>query len=133
MIQHPDSKVQMPRQLLVVICGALIALPTWAAPRLPDEKPKVRSLIGTKWTGNSYEGREIVLEFLDDGNVNVTYNGARIENAGWKQDGNKVWFQLNKNYCEFDGLLKGDRIEGRCHNIANTQWDVTLTPVPKDR
>jgi hypothetical protein len=123
----------MQRQLLVAICAILLGSPAWAAPRLPDEKPKVRSLVGTTWTGNSFEKREIVLEFLADGNVNVTYNEAKVENAGWKQDGEKIWFQLNKNYCEFNGVLKGDRVEGQCHNVAGTRWDVVLTPVAKTR
>ncbi|HEX3152038.1 MAG TPA: hypothetical protein VHR66_28450 [Gemmataceae bacterium] len=123
----------MQRHFVTIVLTIFVAIPAWSAPRLPEEKGKVRSLIGTKWVGNSYEKREIVIEFLADGAVHVTYNDSPIENAGWRQDGDKIWFQLNKNYCEFDGVLKGDKLVGQCHNIANTQWDVTLTPVGKDR
>jgi hypothetical protein len=123
----------MPSRLWPIVLFLLCAAHAMAAPRLPDEKPKARSLVGTTWTGNSFEKREIVLEFLADGKVNVTYNEAKVENAGWKQDGEKIWFQLNKNYCEFNGVLKGDRVEGQCHNVAGTRWDVVLTPVAKTR
>jgi hypothetical protein len=123
----------MPRPTLSVVVVVAFACTAVAAPRLPAEKNKVRSLIGTTWTGISFEKREMVFEFQADGKVAVTYNGAPVANAGWKQDGEAIYFQLNMGYCEFDGKLKGDRIEGGCHNVAGLQWDVVLTPVAKDR
>jgi hypothetical protein len=103
-----------------------------AAPQLKPVK-KHPSLVGTAWTGNSFEKQTMTFEFGPGGQVTAMYNGAPVKAASWKQDGDKIWFELNNKYCEFDGKIVGDRIEGQCHNVAGTRWDVVLTKWIRDR
>jgi hypothetical protein len=114
--------------LLVLIAAA----PVLAAPALKPVN-KVPSLVGTTWSGNSFENQTMTLEFAADGQVTVTYNGNPVANTSWKQDGEKVHFSLNNNYCEFDGKYVEGRIVGQCYNIAGNRWDVTLTRVTPDK
>jgi hypothetical protein len=122
----------MLRILAAALLATLLAVTATAAPRLKPEK-KAQSLVGTAWTGNSYEKQTMTFEFGPDGTVVAHYNGTHVKAASWKQDGDKVWFELNNKYCEFDGKIVGDRIEGQCHNVAGTRWDVVLTKWVRDR
>lgn len=110
---------------LAAITVVVVAALAPAAPR-QKEKNETRSLVGTKWVGNSYEKQSMSFEFLDGGRVKVVYNGSPIEDAGWSQDGDRIHFHLNKRYCMFDGRVKGDRVLGECYNIADQRWEVIL-------
>jgi hypothetical protein len=122
----------MTRPALAIV-AILIAVPGLAAPKLKPEAKKVPDLLGTTWTGNSFEKQTMVLEFQADGVLVATYNGGAVANATWRQDGGKVYFSLNSKYCEFDGKFVGGKVEGQCYNVAGTRWDVTLTKVVRDR
>jgi hypothetical protein len=117
---------------LVAILTVLIAIPVGAAPALKPVN-KTPSLVGTTWSGNSFENQTMTLEFAADGQVAVTYNGAGVANTDWKQDGEKIYFSLNSKYCEFDGKYVEGRIVGQCYNVAGNRWDVTLTRVKSDK
>jgi hypothetical protein len=106
--------------------------PAFAAPALKAVN-KAPSLVGTTWSGNSFESQTMVLEFAADGQVTVTYNGGPVANTSWKQDGEKVHFSMNSNYCEFEGKYVEGRIIGQCYNIAGNRWDVTLNRVTPDK
>lgn len=123
----------MSRCILAMMLITFNALPLLAAPQLKPRANKFQSLVGTTWTGNSFEKQTMVFEFASDGRVTVTYNGGPIADAGWTQSGDKIYFQLNKRYCEFDGKLSGDRIVGQCYNVAGNRWDVTLTQAVRDK
>jgi hypothetical protein len=111
----------------------LLALPLFAAPQLKPEKPKVPSLVGSIWTGNSFEKQTIVIEFIAADQVKITYNGGVCQNPAWKQEGERVYFSMNSKYCEFEGKYINGKIEGRCFNVVGTRWDVTLTRNTPDR
>src|SRR5262249_3197851 len=113
---------------IAMVLILFVAVPLIAAPALKPVN-KTPSLVGTTWTGNSFEKQSIVLEFAADGQVAVTYNGNPVANTEWKQDGDKVHFSLNSKYCEFDGKFVEGRIVGQCYNVAGNRWDVTLTRV----
>lgn len=119
-------------RLPILFVVVLAAGPLVAAPRLKPERPKTPSLIGTTWSGNTFEMKTMVLEFQADGQVNVTYNGNRVDHCGWSQEGEAVHVEINSAYLKFDGKFKEGRIVGRCHNVAGSEWDATLTPVRKD-
>jgi hypothetical protein len=123
----------MCRRNLVAVLATFITAQLLAAPQLKPLANTFQSLVGTTWTGNSFEKQTMVFEFASDGRVTVTYNGGPIADAGWTQAGDKIYFQLNKRYCEFDGKLIGDRIVGQCYNVAGARWDVTLTPVVREK
>lgn len=117
---------------LGAMCLVLVAIPVGAAPALKPVN-KAPSLVGTTWSGNSFENQTMVLEFAADGQVAVTYNGNPVANTAWKQDGDKIYFSLNSKYCEFDGKYNEGRIVGQCYNVAGNRWDVTLTQVKSDK
>jgi hypothetical protein len=118
----------MPRSALVVL-AVLVAGPVLAAPRLKDEKPVAPPLAGTSWTGKTAEGWDMTIEFVDGGGMKVTYNQMTFTKASWRQDGDKVYYEMNERYCEFEGKFAGDDIEGQTHNVAGRQWDTRLTRV----
>jgi hypothetical protein len=122
----------MHRVFSLAIVAVFLGMPCTAAPQLKPER-RFPSLVGSAWTGNSYEKQTMTFEFGADGQVTVMYNGSPIKAASWKQDGDKIWFELNNKYCEFNGKIVGDRIEGQCHNVAGTRWDVVLTKWIRDR
>jgi len=98
-----------------------------AAPKLKPKPPEVPSLVGTKWVGITYEKQPLLIEFKADGQVAITYNNSLVQNTGWTQDGDKIYFHMNKKYCEFNGKVSGDRLEGMSHNVTGLKWETNLT------
>src|SRR6476469_9710779 len=102
MITHPvGPRFAMTRRVLVVV--VLIGTPLFAAPRLKQEKPAAPDLAGTSWTGKTAEGWDMTIDFLADGEMSVSYNKTSFTKATWKQDGDKVYYDMNDRYCEFEG------------------------------
>ena len=114
----------MPAVLVVVLAGVVLA-----APRLRPEAPAAPSLVGTSWAGKTAEGWDMTIDFAADGKMTVTYNGTSYTRASWTQDGDKVYYEMNDRYCEFNGKLAGDTITGETHNVRERRWATTLTRV----
>ncbi|MBO0700166.1 MAG: hypothetical protein J2P46_17335 [Zavarzinella sp.] len=115
----------------LVLVALLVAVPVLAAPRLKPEK-KVPSIAGTSWAGQTAEGQAMTIEFMADGTMNVTYGGNSFNRATWKQDGDKIFWEMNDHYCEFNGKLTGDAITGDSHNVKGRVWETKLTRVTKE-
>ena len=98
----------------------------WAAPALKPIKPDYPKLAGTKWLGKTFEGQEMVLEFLPEGGMKVTYGGSSFTTASWKQTEDKIYWEMNNKYCEFDGKVVGDTIDGKSHNVTKKEWITTM-------
>ena len=60
-------------------------------------------MAGTSWAGKTAEGWDMTIEFLPEGKMTVSYNRASFNRASWKQDGDKVYYEMNDRYCEFEG------------------------------
>lgn len=124
----------MRRGFPIVVLTLLAAGPLVAAPRLkPRTPPAVPPLAGTAWAGKTAEGWDMTIEFQAEGKMAVSYNGASYNRASWKQDGEKVYFEMNDKYCEFDGKLAGDTIEGESRNVTGKTWSTKLSKVVRDR
>lgn len=119
----------MPRSLAPIAVLAVIVGGTVAAPRLRPEKPAVPSLAGTSWAGKTAEGWDMTIDFAADGRMTVSYNGASFSRASWKQDGDKVYYEMNDRYCEFEGRLAADTMTGETHNVRDRRWTTTLTRI----
>ena len=129
-----QSHTSAPMSRLIPVALALVlALPVPAAPRLKPEKPAAPPLAGTSWAGKTAEGWDMTLDFNPDGKMTVTYNGSSYNRASWKQDGDKVYYEMNNRYCEFNGKFVGDLIEGDTHNVTGKRWTTRLTRVGRDR
>ena len=75
----------------------------------------------------------MTIDFAAEGGMTVSYNGKSFNKASWKQDGDKVYWEMNDRYCEFNGKLAGDTIAGDSHNVAGRAWETKMTRVTKDR
>lgn len=119
----------MTRSVIPVVAVALLMGGALAAPRLKPDKPAAPSVVGTSWAGKTAEGWDMTIDFAADGKMTVTYNGMSYTRASWKQDGDKVYYEMNDRYCEFEGKLAGDTITGETHNVRERRWATTLTRV----
>lgn len=108
------------------------ALAASGAPALKPPPTKATPLAGTTWVGNTAEGWEMTIEFVADGSMNVSYKETRFNTATWKQDGDKIYWEMNKKYCEFNGKMTDKTIEGDSHNVAGKKWETKLTRVIGD-
>jgi hypothetical protein len=117
----------MARQSLLL--AVLLLVPLSAAPRLKPEKPVAPPLAGTSWAGKTAEGWDMTVAFAADGKMTVSYNGNSYNRASWRQDGDKVYYEMNDRYCEFEGKFAGDAIEGESHNVVGKRWATHLTRI----
>ena len=107
---------------------ALAAGPGWAAPKLKPKAPDAPVLVGTRWVGvTSDSGGPLILDFKADGELAVSYNGRPTPDCGWSQDGDKIYYHMNKKYLEFNGRVNGDKLDGTSHNRAGKVWETSLT------
>src|SRR5262245_26947622 len=106
---------------------ALTVVPSWAAPKLKPKAVETLSVADTTWTGLTYEKHPITIEFKAGGEMVYSYNGQTYRNATWTQDGEKVYFEMNQKYCEFNGKLAANTLEGESHNVTGLRWPTVLT------
>lgn len=123
----------MYRRLALPIIFILAAGPVLAAPRLKPRTPPVAPLAGTSWAGKTAEGWDMTIDFAADGKMTVSYNGNSFTRASWRQDGDKVYYEMNERYCEFNGKFVRGAIEGESHNVRGRTWTTRLTRVARDR
>jgi hypothetical protein len=117
----------MTARALAVALAVLVTAPLPAAPRLKAEKPTAPTLAGTSWVGKTAEGWDMTLDFAAGGAMTVSYNKTTFNKASWRQEGDKVYYEMNDRYCQFEGTFVGEAIEGQSHNVAGRRWDTRLT------
>lgn len=106
-----------------------------AAPaRLPYEPapaaPSAMSLVGTTWVGpDTVHGGDWTAVFEPGGILYYSYVNGTYRNATWKQEGDVLYFEINKGFCENKCIIRGDVIEGDSWNIKGTRWKTYLTRV----
>ena len=114
------------RMLAAVILLALLTSAV-AAP-VPKEILKSENLEGTTWSGDGVVA-PTVYTLNKGGGLTYSYGGATHTVGTWKQDGNKIYWETNNRYCEFDGTFANGTITGKAHNVANGNWDLKMTKV----
>lgn len=115
----------------LVIVGIVVASAS-AAPALKALPVKATPLAGTAWIGTTAEGWMMTIDFRDNGTMTVSYNKTRFSTATWKQDADKIYWEMNNKYCEFEGKMNGDTIEGESHNVVGKKWTTKMTRVKPD-
>jgi hypothetical protein len=123
----------MNRRVPIFILTLLVGSPLAAAPRLKPDKPTVPALVGTSWAGKTAEGWDMTIDFQADGKMTVSYRGSSYNVAGWRQDGEKVYYEMNNKYCEFEGKFVDGAIEGETHNVTGKVWTTRLTKIVCER
>jgi hypothetical protein len=96
----------------------------------PPEPPKEITffdLRGTAWKGP--EAADRYIQFNADGTLSY-HVGGKGGNATWKQEGNRVYFEINNGYREFRGTINfaGNAIQGDSWNKAGKRWQTILSP-----
>jgi hypothetical protein len=123
----------MPRLPFAAALLLAVGAAAGAAPRLNPEKKDAPPLAGTSWAGKTAEGWDMTIDFLPGGGMTVSYNGASYNKASWKQDGHKVYYEMNDRYCEFEGKFIDAGIEGESHNVRGKRWATNLTRITRDK
>lgn len=133
--KNSDSYMWCPmtRRLILALAAAAVGIPVFAAPALKPKPPKATPLAGTTWVGNTAEGWEMTIEFVADGSMNVSYKQTKFNKASWTQKDDTIYWEMNEKYCEFNGKMTGNTIEGESFNVAGKKWTTKLTRVVPDR
>lgn len=112
---------------LLLLAGSLAAAP------VPKElKAKLDDLAGTTWKGQGICG-DTVYTFEKDGRLTYSYGTSCWRNGTWKQEGDKLYWEVNRKYAEFEGVVKGGVITGRSWNVAGGSWTLEYKKDPDAR
>lgn len=117
--------------MLAVLALLALAVPGrgYNLARLAKKPPPVPSLSSTVWEGREVPLKGRALRFEPGGALSYSLrgndDGFRTKGT-WTQQGDRVTFELNKHYFEFEGNLIGGELRGRAWNKANKSWTVTL-------
>ena len=110
---------------------AVPARPLYDPPVPPQAPPLYINLTGTTWYGWTYERDHMALTFEAGGKIRWSHSGNSYTTGSWSQDGNAVYIEMNKKYCEFKGHIQGDAITGGWSNIVGTRWSNPLHRHPQ--
>jgi hypothetical protein len=121
----------------VAILLGLTAIPlspvAVAAPLPPEARIKpVKEVAGTVWEGDGVVA-PTVYYFEKGGVLTYSYNGAAYSNGTWKQDGERIYWEFNERYCEFEGKISGDTISVNAWNVKGGKWELTIKLRPDAR
>lgn len=114
--------------LAVAFAHAVPARPLYEPP--PPPPTPIRDFRGAHWFGKTYEQKDWLIVFHEDGRVSNTDNGSAHPHSGtWKAEGNSIYIELHKKYYEFNGTVVGDVLHGDSKNVGGLKWKTTLTRI----
>ena len=105
--------------VLMMAVASASAFPVPKVDKTPD-------LTGTTWSGNGLVPGQTRFTFGANGVLTYSYGGKSWTNGTWKQDGDKLIWECNGKYCEFEGRVTGDEIAGKEWNVAGLRAEVRL-------
>lgn len=82
-------------------------------------------LEGTTWSGLDNSDSK-TFRFERGGILSYVAGGQDYRNGTWKQTGNVIYFETNKQYREFRGTMQGDLIEGDSWNVQGMKWKTSI-------
>ena len=113
---------------LAVLCAFAGLAASVPAPESTALLPlRATPLAGTTWSGDDVVG-PTVYHFEPGGVLKYSYRGATWRNATWRQEGDKVYFEMNQKFREFEGTMAGDVISGKSWNTRGDKWLLVILP-----
>jgi hypothetical protein len=100
----------------------------WAAPApfpRPKKQPAVIDLTETTWAGDGIV-TTTTYHFEKGGILRYRYNNVTYRNGTWKQTGNKIYWEANDRFCEFQGTFKDGLMTGRVWNVRGDQANLLI-------
>ena len=94
-------------------------------PITPPAPAQEASVSGTIWAGTNSLGNYMEYHFQTDGTLHYKSPSGFWKNASWKQDGNRIYMEMNDKYAEREGTITGNRMEGNAWNIRGLKWTWT--------
>lgn len=94
-------------------------------PKLPPPQLELR---GTTWQGQDHVPNYRIT-FESDGTLTYGYNGKANRGGSWTLEGNKLYWEVNKQYREFRGTVVGNVIQGDSWNKTGKRWQTHLNQV----
>lgn len=106
--------------------------PVAAATARPATTPPVLhqdsgSLTGTRWSGVDSDGDLYSFDFHPNGALHYDSPSGGYDSATWEQHGNRVTWQMNDHYAEYEAIILSDtKMEGSAHNRDGHTWTFTI-------
>jgi hypothetical protein len=117
---------------MIAWCAAVTAVAAPARPlyQAPESAapPTFFDVRDTAWAGTGPESADRNIFFHRDGTL--AYQRGQKGFGTWKMNGNTVYFEFNKGYREFRGVIRGNVIEGDSWNVTGKRWHTSLKLVP---
>jgi hypothetical protein len=101
--------------------AASLSLPAFAQSSNP---PAVSSLVGTSWNVAETDNDTDIFTFMADGTLHYVdlKTDRTYDNGTWKQDGDSIYIEMNKKYCEYQGRIAGTHMDGKAWNVTGKNW-----------
>lgn len=80
------------------------------------------SVSGTEWTTKDTDGDTYTFRFLPGGILDYTSPSGTYRNGTWKQEGNRVTWEMNGHYADYTATVNGNLISGSAVNRAKKSW-----------
>ncbi len=80
------------------------------------------SVSETTWEGKDSDGEYSTYNFLTEGILHYEIPSGSWQNGTWKQDGNKIYYEMNNKFSEQYGTIRGNKMKGTGHNIEGHEW-----------
>lgn len=122
----------MARLVPLAFLAFVAAAPAAPAPFLLKKKPALLRLEGTVWHGDGVVGKT-TYRFLPGGSMHYTYSRRTYRTGKWRQEGNKVYWEMNSRYCWFEGEFQGEQMQGVARNRPGGRWALKMQLVRKER
>ncbi len=71
------------------------------------------SVAGTTWVGTDSDGDYYEYHFQTNGALHYKSPTGFWKNGTWRQEGNEIYMETNNRYTERQGIISGNRMEGK--------------------
>lgn len=107
--------------MLVVLSGCATNQPPVQQPVIPSQSLPA-SVAGTTWVGTDSDGDYYEYHFQRGGALHYQSPTGFYENGNWKQEGTSIYMETNNKYSEYQGLISGNRMQGKAWNTNGQRW-----------